>query len=73
MLAELIERSAERHFQRSGRTEFPTVRQVAKRLHAKIVDVYSEVDQSDRMCLEYWNVAWEVPRGDWHIYVFGDR
>lgn len=65
-----IAASAERHFQRSRQTEFPTVRQTARRLKTSIREVYDVVDSSSLMCLEYYDVEWKVKDGDWFIYVY---
>lgn len=62
-------RYAERYFQRSGRTEWPDVRKVAKALRMRQSQVSEIVEQDDDMCLSYYNVEWEVPLGDYYVDV----
>lgn len=44
---ERVRRYAERYFQRSGQTEFPTVRQEAHALKMRVGEVEQAVDDSD--------------------------
>lgn len=61
-----IIRVAEAYFQRSGCTEFPSVRYVAKRLRCRHADIEA-LDGFD-FCLEGVNVeGWQL--GDLHVYV----
>jgi hypothetical protein len=60
---------AERHFQRSGQTEFPTVRLVARRCRCRQSDVQEMVESTGRACLDGVNVeGWKL--GDLEVYVF---
>lgn len=60
---------AERHFQRSGRTEFPTVRQVARRCRCRQRDVEEAIESTGLACLDGVNVeGWRL--GDLQVYVY---
>jgi hypothetical protein len=66
-----VRRYAERYFQRSGRTEFPTVRQVAHALRLRVGEVEQAVDDSDgTMALAYWHVEWTEPLGGHFVEVY---
>lgn len=68
VLEDRIVACAERHFQRSGCTEFPKVRQVARRCRCRQSEVES-VQDSGRICLDGVNVeGWRL--GDLEVYVF---
>lgn len=66
---ERIERYVERRFQKSGRTEFPTVRQVARALNLRVSEISEIADAGDNLMLTYYNIkGWSsVPKGDWFI------
>lgn len=59
---------AESYFQRSGRTEFPTVRKVARACRCTIAFVEEAVESTGRGCLDGVNVeGWKL--GDLEVYV----
>lgn len=60
-----IELSVERMFQRSGRTEFPTVGRVAKALGYRVGQVIEAVEDSENLQTTYYNVPHynKVPDG----------
>jgi hypothetical protein len=69
MDATVIAETAERYFQRSGRTQFPTVRTVARRLGIRQKVIEDATDEG-LWCLDGVNVeGWKL--GDLEIYVFG--
>lgn len=60
---------AERSFQRSGQTQFPTVRQVARACRCTQSTVQDAVDSTGRGCLDGVNVEdWRL--GDLEVYVY---
>jgi hypothetical protein len=68
MMEQRIIEYAERYFQRSGMTEFPTVRQVARACRCSHADVEAAVDSSGAACLDGVNVeGWKL--GDLEVYV----
>lgn len=67
-LSDRIVACAERSFQRSGCTQFPTVREVARRVRCRQRDI-EEVANEYRICLDGVNVeGWVL--GDLEVYVF---
>jgi hypothetical protein len=67
-----IIRYVERMFQRSGCTEFPTVRQIARALRLRQSEVWEWADGSygndnQHLMVSYYNVEWEAPIGDWFV------
>jgi hypothetical protein len=66
--ADEIAAIAERYFQRSGRTQFPTVRLIARRLGCKQQHIEDATGEG-LYCLDGVNVeGWKL--GDLEIYVF---
>ncbi len=63
MTADEVEHYVERKFQTSGRTTFPTVRQVAHALGTCNAAVMEVVDGHDNLMLTYWNVDYRVYDG----------
>lgn len=62
---------AERSFQRSGRAQFPTVRQVARACRIRQREVEKICEDTGAACLQGYNVEdWKL--GDLEVYVFGD-
>ncbi len=62
---------AERMFQRSGQTEFPSVRRVARACRIRQSEVETACDDTGFACLQGYNVEdWKL--GDLEVYVFGD-
>lgn len=68
-----IEGYVERAFQRSGRTAFPTVRQVARALRLRQGEVEDLVDDSDRLFLTSYFVAPPDPLGDHFVESYGEE
>lgn len=62
-----IKKFAESYFQESGQTEFPTIRETARRLRMKQSDVLDFVDSDDDMCSEFYNTKHKI--GERFIYV----
>ena len=63
---------AERSFQRSGRTQFPTVRQVARACRMRQREVEQVCEDTGEACLQGLNVEdWKL--GDLEVYVYGDN
>lgn len=62
-----IKKFAESYFQKSGQTEFPTIRYVARRLRMRQKEVLELVDCSDCMCSEYYHAEHKI--GDRFINV----
>jgi hypothetical protein len=66
--ADLIAATAERYFRRSGCTQFPTVRQIARRLRCR-QQVIEDAEDEGLYCLDGVNVeGWRL--GDLEIYVY---
>ena len=63
---------AERSFLRSGRTQFPTVRQVARACRMRQRDVEQACEDTGEACLQGLNIEdWKL--GDLEVYVYGDN
>lgn len=62
-----VRECVERHFQRSGQTDWPTVRQVARRCRMLQSDVQQIAEDSDDICLSRCNTEHEPPLGDWYV------
>ncbi len=63
---------AERSFLRSGRTQFPTVRQVARACRIRQCEVEQICEDTGEACLQGLNVEnWNL--GDLEVYVYGDK
>lgn len=60
---------AEGYFQRSGKTEFPTVRMVAKSLRIRQVEVEEAIndDPYGVLMLTHYNTEVPAPIGDWYV------
>ena len=67
-----VERYAERYFQRSGRTEFPTVRQVARalRLRQREVEMAVEDHPTSNLFLTMYNVEGGTPLGEQFVETY---
>lgn len=64
-----IIRCAERKFQKSGETQFPTVRDVARACGCRQGDVEAACESTGLACLQGYNVEqWTL--GDLEVYVF---
>lgn len=63
---------AERFFQRSGKTEFPTVRQVARALRLQQSEVEQIAQDCDARGLSFDNVEWKEPVGGWFVEVYAE-
>lgn len=72
ILPERIEAYAERFFQRSGRTEFPEVRRVAKRFRVPQAAVEQAVEDHDNLMLTSWNTEVPEPLGFHFVEVVDD-
>jgi hypothetical protein len=60
---------AERSFQRSGQTQFPTVRQVARACNCPQSLIEEAIESTGRGCLDGVNVeGWKL--GDLEVYVY---
>jgi len=71
-LAERIIKEAERRFQLSGQTAFPTVREVARSCRCRQRDVEQACEDTQLACLQGYNVeGWRL--GDLEVYVYGDQ
>lgn len=67
-LGDRVERYVERWFQRSGKTEFPTARQVAKAMRCRIADILELADgDHENLQRTHFSVNYRVPPGDWFI------
>jgi hypothetical protein len=63
-----LHRYVERRFAKSGRTEWPTVRQAARALRLTIEGVTALVEEWDGpLMLTYYHVGFKVPAGDYFI------
>lgn len=54
-------------------TQWPTLAQCAKRFNCKISDVVDAVESyigSAVFCISYWNVNYEVPRGEYLVEAY---
>ena len=63
-------RYSERYFQRSGRTEFPTVRQVARALKVKQTDVEQAIEDDRLLMLTSYNVIPRPTLGEHFVETF---
>lgn len=63
---------AERSFLRSGRTQFPTVRQVARACRIRQCEVEQICEDTGAACLQGYNVE-DSKLGDLEVYVYGDE
>lgn len=69
MDAQKIIECAERKFQRSGQTEWPTVREVARACRVREQDVEAACESTYLACLQGYNFEdWKL--GDLEVYVF---
>lgn len=66
---ERVAASAERFFQRSGRTQWATVRQIARSLRLRIGDVYQAAEDHENLDLAYYLVEWVPAKGDYYVEV----
>lgn len=71
-IAERIERYAERYFQQHGRTEFPTVRRVARALRIRQDEVEQEADGNENLMLTRYNVRPTPPVAEWFVEVLNE-
>lgn len=67
MTPERLYNFVEDYFQRSGCTEFPRVRECARKLRISQADVHSLVDDHDDLMLTYWNAENKPKPGDWFV------
>ena len=62
-------RYAERHFLRSGRSKFPTVRQVARACRLRQHEIEQICEETGAACLQGYNIeGWKL--GDLEVYVY---
>lgn len=71
-LADRIEAYAERYFQRSGRTEWPEVRRVAKRFNRPQAVIEQAAEDHDNLMLTSWNTEVPEPLGSAFVEVVDD-
>lgn len=70
MLSDRIIAEAERWFQCSGQTAFPTVREIAKACHCRQLDVEIACESTGLACLQGYNIE-SCNLGDLEVYVYG--
>jgi hypothetical protein len=70
---ERVWRYSERKFQKSGKTKFPTVAQVARALKIKQADVEQACEDSELLMLTSYNVRPEDPLGEHFVETFEPR
>lgn len=68
-LGSRIERIAEKRFQASGRTRFPTVREMARSLRVSQADIELAVDDHPNLELTSYLTAPPTPLGDCFVEV----
>lgn len=64
---ERLYRYVERFFERSGRTDWPTVRRCARALGLPQSEVMQQIADDERLDTTYYNVGYRVPDGDWFV------
>ena len=68
-MTEKIEVYAERYFQRSGKTKFPTVREVARRFGMRQDAVSDACDGNENLMLTSFLTAVPTPIGEHYVEV----
>jgi hypothetical protein len=69
-MSERFIKEAERRFQLSGQTQFPTVREISRACRCRQRDVEQACADTGLACLQGYNVeGWKL--GDLEVYVFG--
>ena len=69
-LTDKVWRYSERHFQRSGKTKFPTVAQVARSLKVKQCEVEQACEDSELLMLTSYNVRPAPTLGEHFVETF---
>lgn len=69
-LTDRLWKYAERHFQRSGKTEFPTVARCARALRKRQAEVAQAVDDCEDLMLTSYFTHPEPPLGEHFVETF---